>query len=110
MSMTHHIAFRPPFPGCGHRAVRWFAGVLTACVVWMSAQSRDPAVPGRLSQLAHAEDESFLEEIQTRAFLFFLEQSDAQSGLTRDRAPADGGRSRSPASIAATGFALTAWC
>ena len=32
------------------------------------------------------------------------------SGLTRDRAPADGGRNDAPASIAATGFALTAWC
>ncbi len=108
--MRHSITLRPPFPGCGHRAVRWFAGVLTACVVWMSAQSRDPSAPGRLSQVANAEDEAFLEEIQARALLFFLEHTDPESGLTRDRAPADGRRSRSPASIAATGFALTAWC
>ncbi len=76
----------------------------------MSAQSRDPAQPDRYSQSATNADEVFLEELQARALLYFIEHSDAHSGLTRDRAPADGSASQSPASIAATGFALTAWC
>jgi hypothetical protein len=58
-----------------------------------------------------AEDVAFLDEIQRRAVLYFMEQSDPVTALTHDRALADGGaRSKSPASIAATGFALTGWC
>lgn len=56
-------------------------------------------------------DVEFLDELERRAVLFFVEQSDPETGLTLDRAPADGNTTREhPASIAATGFALTAWC
>jgi hypothetical protein len=53
---------------------------------------------------------ALVDDLQRRAFRFFEEQTDLVSGLTRDRAPANGGRSDAPASIAATGFALTSWC
>lgn len=56
------------------------------------------------------EDESFLDDLQLRALRFFQEHTHPVSGLTRDRAPVDGSSSDAPASIAATGFALTAWC
>lgn len=55
-------------------------------------------------------EERFVDELQRHAFLYFEEQTDSVSGLTRDRARADGTPGKSPASIAATGFALTAWC
>lgn len=55
-------------------------------------------------------DTAFVEDLQRRALTYFVEQTDEQSGLTRDRASADGGESDFPASIAATGFALTTWC
>jgi hypothetical protein len=55
-------------------------------------------------------DTAFLEDIQRRAVLYFVEQTDWETGLTRDRAPSDGGESAFPASIATTGFALTGWC
>jgi hypothetical protein len=55
-------------------------------------------------------DSAFLDEIERRAFRFFCDHTDPASGLTRDRAPADGSPSLAPASIAASGFALTAWC
>lgn len=56
-------------------------------------------------------DAAFLDDLQQRAVLFFAEQTDLGTGLTLDRAPANGGTTRDhPASIAATGFALTAWC
>lgn len=42
--------------------------------------------------------------------MFFLDHTDVSTGLTRDRAPADGSVSQAPASIAASGFALSAWC
>ncbi len=56
-------------------------------------------------------DESLLEEIQRATFAYFWEQSDPATGLVRDRfnvrATSD---SRTAASIAATGFGLTALC
>jgi hypothetical protein len=54
-------------------------------------------------------DQDFLDEIEYRAVLYFIEQTDPDTGLTRDRAPADGSPSSVPASISASGFALTAW-
>jgi hypothetical protein len=58
-----------------------------------------------------ADDSAFIEEIQRRAVLYFVEQTDATTGLTYDRSRADGGvQNPHPASIAASGFALTAWC
>jgi hypothetical protein len=55
-------------------------------------------------------DALFLDELERRALVFFLDHTDAATGLTRDRAPADGSASTAPASIAASGFALSAWC
>jgi hypothetical protein len=57
-----------------------------------------------LSELA------LLDEIERTAFEFFWNESNPQSGLVLDRASANGGSSRRKASIAATGFGLTALC
>jgi hypothetical protein len=61
-----------------------------------------------------AADQSFLEDLSHRAFLYFWEQSDPNTGLVLDRARADGSphddTHRHIASIAATGFGLTALC
>ncbi|MGC2111342.1 MAG: glucoamylase family protein, partial [Candidatus Korobacteraceae bacterium] len=54
--------------------------------------------------------EELLEEIVSRAFLFFWSESGKHTGLVRDRALADGGDTRRIASIAATGFGLAAMC
>jgi hypothetical protein len=56
------------------------------------------------------EDDAFLEELEKANFQFFWEQTDPHSGLTRDRAYVKGADNRMVASIAATGFALTALC
>jgi len=57
-------------------------------------------------------DEAFLEDLSHRAFLFFWEQADPTTGLTLDRTRNSGertaGRSEEIASLASTGFALTA--
>jgi hypothetical protein len=59
-------------------------------------------------------DDAFLEDLSRRTFRYFLEQADPQTGLVLDRARADGSphdeRHRNVASIAATGFGLTALC
>src|ERR1017187_2579909 len=55
--------------------------------------------------------EELLEEIVSRAFLFFWNEAGKHTGLVRDRALADGGPDkRRIASIAATGFGLGALC
>ncbi|PIR18581.1 MAG: hypothetical protein COV48_06730 [Elusimicrobia bacterium CG11_big_fil_rev_8_21_14_0_20_64_6] len=53
-------------------------------------------------------DELFLDDLQHKAFLYFLEQTDPVTGLTKDRAGNFGGGDRGIASMAATGFGLTA--
>jgi len=55
-------------------------------------------------------DDAFLDEIQQAIFLFFWEQSSTTTGLVKDRALATGNDTRTMASIAATGFGLTALC
>jgi hypothetical protein len=56
-------------------------------------------------------DEALLEEIVSRGFLYFWNEASPRTGFVRDRALADGGlASRHMASIAATGFGLTALC
>ena len=59
-------------------------------------------------------DQLFLEDLQQRSFKYFWEQADSQTGLVPDRARIDGSaldeNHRNVASIAATGFGLTALC
>lgn len=50
-------------------------------------------------------DDVFLDDMQRRTFNFFWETTPAETGLTPDRWP-----SESASSIAAVGFALTAYC
>src|SRR6188768_2696558 len=56
------------------------------------------------------QDDALMEQVEKRAMLYFAEHSDLTTGLTRDRAPNQDMDSDAPASIAATGFSLTAWC
>ena len=53
-------------------------------------------------------DVEFLDDLQHRAFLYFWEQTDPGTGLTKDRAENFADDAHGLASIAATGFALTA--
>jgi hypothetical protein len=64
------------------------------------------ALKGPLSE----EDDRFLDEIERANYLFFWEQSNPQTGLTRDRFTVSGTDRGGVSSIAATGFGLTALC
>lgn len=55
-------------------------------------------------------DDALLDQIQRAGFLFFWEQASPTTGLVKDRALAVGGDTRTVASIAGTGFGLTALC
>src|SRR6266404_4271456 len=61
-----------------------------------------------------ARDEAFLEDLERRSFQYFWEQAGAGTGLVLDRTRTDGAPAdedhRTVASIAATGFGLTALC
>lgn len=55
-------------------------------------------------------DDAFLEELERATFRFFEECAHPRTGLVKDRSRADGNDEREVASIAATGFGLTALC
>jgi hypothetical protein len=55
-------------------------------------------------------ENEFLEEVEHRSFLFFWEETNPSTGLIKDRSLANGPDPRDIASIAATGFGLTALC
>ena len=57
-----------------------------------------------------AADDTFLDELERASFLFFWEQANPETGLIKDRSLAEGSDAREIASIAATGFGLTALC
>ena len=98
----------PKPPGrCGARRPSAWGTVVLSLALVAAAWGAD-----RRPVLAAAEA-ALLDEVQRRAVLYFVEQTDAESGLTLDRARLDGsggGQERAPSSVAATGFALTAWC
>ena len=56
------------------------------------------------------EDDQFLEELERAIFLFFWEQSSDKTGMTKDRCNVHKDDQGIVASIAATGFGLTALC
>ena len=57
-----------------------------------------------------AEDDQFLDDLERANFRYFWEQSDPHTGLTKDRSTVHGPDKETAASIAATGFGLTALC
>src|SRR5262245_27849305 len=71
-------------------------------------------VSGSQKRALSSTDQTFLEDLSRRSFRYFIEQSDPKNGLTLDRARVDGStideNHRDVASIAATGFGLTALC
>ena len=75
-----------------------------------------PLVTGRrITRRAYGQSEqAFLDDLQRRSFRYFWEQADPETGLVPDRARMDGSlldeNHRNVASIAATGFGLTALC
>jgi hypothetical protein len=56
------------------------------------------------------QEDSFLEELERACFQFFWDEANPATGLVKDRSQAAGPDSRNVASIAATGFGLTALC
>lgn len=70
--------------------------------------------PGHSAAPISRAGQAFLEDLEHRAFLYFWEQANPETGLVHDRARADGGvetkGDRNIASSAATGFGLSGLC
>lgn len=97
------------FRRCGKRLTAAVSLLLVICSITGSSR----AIPAQRNSLSNV-DIGFLEDLSHRAFLYFWEQADPKTGLVLDRARADGSAEDEPnrgvASIAATGFGLTALC
>src|SRR6266705_4720409 len=65
-------------------------------------------LPGRAEPALS--DLALLDDIERAAFEFFWNEANPETGLVLDRASANGGGPRGMASVAATGFGLTALC
>lgn len=86
---------------------------LLANVLPAPALTRNHSERNRPAELSR-QDAAFLDDLQRRSFEYFWEQADPQTGLVPDRARIDGSaldeNHQGVASIAATGFGLTALC
>jgi hypothetical protein len=58
----------------------------------------------------HLSDDKLLDEIERASFRYFWEETNPDTGQVKDRAWANAGDSKTIASMAATGFGLTALC
>jgi hypothetical protein len=98
--------------------LRQMAGVSLALPLW-SAHSvlaqvpaprhREPTPPPEPSALS-PDDDQFLDDLERSHFLFFWEQANPQTGLIKDRCNARIADTGVVASVASTGFGLTAIC
>jgi hypothetical protein len=77
------------------------AGVCTSSIAAPTAGPSPSLAPS---------DDSFLDEVEKACFLYFWEQGHPDTGLVKDRSKANTSDNSIVASIAATGFGLTALC
>ncbi len=97
----------------GKLAVGLVLGLTALALPLRGGMQGTPLVPALKAESSYAlapAESALLDEMERRAVLYFVEQSDPLTGLTHDRAANMGTPSRAPSSVAATGFALAAWC
>lgn len=91
-----------------------FALLSSSGTARIAPQAIEPRAPLSAQARLSAADDAFVEDLSEHTFRYFLEQADPQTGLVRDRARTDNSamdeNHRDVASIAATGFGLTALC
>jgi hypothetical protein len=89
--------------------VPW-AGLRMPYVVQPSEVQGNPATPPQSHSLFSDSDDAFLEDLERANFRFFWEQANPETGLIRDRCNVRQPDKSELASIASTGFGLTALC
>lgn len=84
---------------------------LAAALLPARAKSQTPeASPEFSTPTLSKEDDQFLEDLEKANFQFFWEQADTSTGLVKDRCNVRAPDHSTAASVAATGFGLTALC
>ena len=82
--------------------------------VWPSFAKEEEQSSGAVhtapSPALSPEDDQFLNDVEAASFLFFWEQQSPKTGMIKDRCNVNAPRPNDAASIAATGFGLTALC
>jgi hypothetical protein len=86
------------------------ATLLICAIMNVNMACAAPRAPAPTTPRPSADDEAFLDDLSRRSFLFFWEQADPETGLVHDRAGTNGEPRHDVASIASTGFGLTALC
>ncbi len=76
--------------------------------IW--AQSQSPIATTSGQPVLSPEDDQFLNDVESASFRFFWEQGNPRTGMVKDRTSVVADRAGDAASIAATGFGLTALC
>ncbi len=76
----------------------------------LAGEELQPQAPQVSAETISAEDDVFLEELEKANFQFFRDQTDSETGLVKDRCNVRATDQTTVASIAATGFGLTAVC
>ena len=91
-----------------------FAGMLPEARLWGRNAGRSaapgPAVKSGTVTILSPEDDQFLNEVENASFQFFWEQGSPNTGMVKDRCNLRDPNVLSAASIAATGFGLSALC
>jgi len=85
-----------------------FAEFLSASYTEAQPSSAVSSAAGR--PVLSTEDDQFLNEVEKAHFLFFWEQGSPKTGMVKDRCNLRTNDQKAAASIAATGFGLTALC
>jgi hypothetical protein len=85
-----------------------FAGVLPALCA--EAKPSSPVGSAAGASVLTAEDDQFLNDLESANFLFFWEQGSPKTGMVKDRCNVQSDNQVVASSIAATGFGLTALC
>jgi hypothetical protein len=86
---------------------RW--GILPAWAAMQKPNAQSQSTPATKSPFSQ-DDEQLLEELERASFRYFWERTDPQTGLVKDRHNVRQDDHGVVASIAATGFGLTALC
>ena len=82
--------------------------IFSSPAIAQAAQGSAP--PSSASSVLSPEDDALLDELEKRTFQFFWDQAGLQTGLIKDRCNVQKNDTTIVASIAATGFGLTALC
>jgi hypothetical protein len=78
--------------------------------LYTEAQTSAKAHTAAAAPVLSVEDDQFLNELEIASFLFFWEQGSPKTGMVKDRCNVHNPNQAAAASIAATGFGLTALC